>query len=70
MINAVNLITFCKDPSIKAIIVMGDELNYIHTELSLQNKTPTFPISDLTNNDFRNILQGNGDSELANSFPY
>ena len=50
--------------------VTWDELNRIYTEPSRQKKTPLFPIPDLASDDFRNILQGNGDPELAKSrFP-
>ena len=70
MVNAVNFVTFCKDPSVQAMTVTWDELNHIHAEPSQQNKTPSFPIPDLASDDFRNILQGNGDPELAKShFP-
>ena len=51
-----NAVTFCKDPSAKAITVTWDELDRIYIEPSLQNKTPTSPIPDLANDNFRNIL--------------
>ena len=70
MVNAVNFVTFCKDPSVQAMTVTWDELDRIYTEPNRQNKTPLFPIPDLASDDFRNILQGNGDPELVKSrFP-
>ena len=70
MVNAVNFVTFCKDPSVQAMTVTWDELDRIYAEPSRQNKTPSFHIPDLASDDFRNILQGNGDPELVKScFP-
>jgi hypothetical protein len=70
MANAVNFVTFCKDPSVQAMTVTWDELDCIYAEPSLQNETPPFHIPDLASDNFRNILQGHGDPESAKShFP-
>jgi hypothetical protein len=70
MINAVNFVTFCKNPSVQAMRITWDELDPIYAESSQPSIIPILPIPNLMNDDFHNILQGNGDPESMKShFP-
>jgi hypothetical protein len=70
MTNAVNFVTFCKDPSAQAMTVTWDELDRIYKEPDCKSLESPPTILDLTNSDFCELLQGKEDPNLVKTrFP-
>jgi hypothetical protein len=65
MTNAVNFVTFCKDPSAQVMTVTWDKLDWIYKESDYKSPKSPPTIPDLTNSDFCELLQGKGDPNLA-----